>query len=229
MDVKADVERWLDELLGMRVRVSRRRLEDSGASRLRRYDGWLVGGLGVDVVLLSPREGEANPPPSEIARDMACALGADGRSVAFCTESLSAVHRSRLIRLRVPFVVPGRQLYLPFLGLALREEGTKAACRWLGTTAQHLLLYALSGGACRALSASDARRIAGCARATLFRAVHELESFGLIRRRCGIVFADNLADVVRERRPRLKDGPIRDQLLEALYGADEDILRGLPC
>ncbi len=42
--------------------------------------------------------------------------------VAYAAATLSAHNRSRLVKLRVPFVVPGNQLYMPDLAIDLREH-----------------------------------------------------------------------------------------------------------
>lgn len=44
-----------------------------------------------------------------------------GRPVAYVTGALASYERKRLIEQKVPFIVPGNQLYLPDLGIDLRE------------------------------------------------------------------------------------------------------------
>jgi hypothetical protein len=44
-----------------------------------------------------------------------------GRPVVFVTGALASYERKRLIEQKVPFIVPGNQLYLPDLGIDLRE------------------------------------------------------------------------------------------------------------
>ena len=43
-----------------------------------------------------------------------------GLPVLYATEALASFERERLIEQKVPFVVPGNQLYLPHLGVDLR-------------------------------------------------------------------------------------------------------------
>ena len=63
----------------------------------------------------------------------------------FVTAAVTAATRARLIAQRVPFVVPGSQLYLPELGIALRElfRQQHAKPDALSPAAQVTLLYAL--------------------------------------------------------------------------------------
>jgi hypothetical protein len=47
--------------------------------------------------------------------------GLADRPVIYVTDALASYERKRLIEQKVPFIVPGNQLYLPDLGIALRE------------------------------------------------------------------------------------------------------------
>ena len=52
-----------------------------------------------------------------------------GLPVLYATGTLASYERKRLIEQKVPFVVPGNQLYLPDLGVDLREYFRKPAAR----------------------------------------------------------------------------------------------------
>ena len=60
--------------------------------------------------------------PADIAKHVAMVRSAVDAIVVFVTPSLSAHNRSRLVGRGVPFVVPGRQLYIPDLAMDLRER-----------------------------------------------------------------------------------------------------------
>ena len=60
--------------------------------------------------------------PADIAKHVALVRSAVDAVVVFVAPSLSAYNRSRLIGRGVPFVVPGRQLYIPDLAMDLRER-----------------------------------------------------------------------------------------------------------
>src|SRR5882762_1701918 len=68
------------------------------------------------------------------------------RPVVYVTDALASYERKRLIEQKVPFIVPGNQLYLPDLGIDLREyfrqrnETQRAA---LSPATQALLITAL--------------------------------------------------------------------------------------
>lgn len=69
-----------------------------------------------------------------------------GQPAIYVTDALASYDRRRLIEQKVPFIVPGNQLYLPDLGLDLREyfrrraPATEAA---LSPSAQAMLITAL--------------------------------------------------------------------------------------
>ena len=60
--------------------------------------------------------------PSDIAKHVALIRPAVDTIVVFVAPWLSAHNRSRLIERGVPFVVPGKQLYIPDLAMDLRER-----------------------------------------------------------------------------------------------------------
>ena len=41
--------------------------------------------------------------------------------IIYSKESLSYIERQRLIKAKVPFIIPEKQLYLPFMGMDLKE------------------------------------------------------------------------------------------------------------
>lgn len=104
-------------------------------------------------------------------------------AVVFVFARIEPDTRQRLIRAGIPFVVPNTQLYLPMLGLSLRErfpprppERVK-----LSPSAQALLLHALLR---RDQAANTPTKIAGRLGYTamaMVRALNQLEAAGLVR------------------------------------------------
>ncbi len=71
-----------------------------------------------------------------------------GLPVLYATEALASYERKRLIEQKVPFVVPGNQLYLPDLGVDLREYFRKPAAQpqsEISPAAQAMLIAVLLG------------------------------------------------------------------------------------
>ncbi|WP_219217052.1 hypothetical protein [Variovorax boronicumulans] len=106
-----------------------------------------------------------------------------GLPVVYVTDALASYDRRRLIAQKVPFVVPGNQLYLPDLGLDLREYFRKrapAADTALSPSAQAMLITALLRQPWQADWQPSAVAVAlGYTPMTLSRAVKELTATGL--------------------------------------------------
>ncbi len=97
--------------------------------------------------------------------------------VIYVVESVTSFNRKRLIEQRVPFIVPGNQLYLPMLGIDFREyfkQGNKPKKPWLSAAAQVLVLRTILGRDRHALSAKELARLLGYSAMTLTRTIKEL-------------------------------------------------------
>ena len=106
-----------------------------------------------------------------------------GQRVVYVTDALASYDRRRLIEQKVPFIVPGNQLYLPDLGLDLREyfrqrvPATEAA---LSPSAQAMLIVALLRRPWQSdWQPSKVAVALGYTPMTLSRAVKELTAGGL--------------------------------------------------
>lgn len=106
-----------------------------------------------------------------------------GLPVVYVTDALASYDRRRLIEQKISFVVPGNQLYLPDLGLDLREYFRKrapAADTALSPSAQAMLITALLRQPWQADWQPSAVAVAlGYTPMTLSRAVKELTATGL--------------------------------------------------
>lgn len=108
---------------------------------------------------------------------------ATGHQAVYVTDSLTSYDRKRLIERRVPFIVPGYQLYLPSLGVALREHSLPPANRpqaSLSPSAQALLIRILRSSTQAVWSASDVSKDLGYTTMTASRAAREIETAGLV-------------------------------------------------
>jgi DNA-binding MarR family transcriptional regulator len=97
--------------------------------------------------------------------------------VIYVVEGVSSFNRKRLIEQRVPFIVPGKQLYIPMLGIDLREhfqQSKKPEKQWLSAAAQVLVLREILGRDLRTLAAKELAELLGYSAMTLTRAIKEL-------------------------------------------------------
>ena len=107
----------------------------------------------------------------------------DGLPVVYAAKRIVSYNRLRLLARRIPFIVPGRQLYLPFLNMMLTEVGEKKPQEYssLGVVAQMILLGYLNRPH-DGISIADAVALTGYTRISVMKAFDELEYFGLAMR-----------------------------------------------
>ena len=119
--VEADVRAYLHHTLGIEPHV---RLWE-GASKLPYFlqDTYELRELRLldHPILLAIYRRKATPALTEIRKHLDKLKELAGRPVVFVTDALASYERKRLIEQKVPFIVPGNQLYLPDLGIDLRE------------------------------------------------------------------------------------------------------------
>ncbi|MGQ0710631.1 MAG: hypothetical protein ACT4NV_12900 [Rhodoferax sp.] len=101
--------------------------------------------LGQPVVLAIGRD-DAKQSLSDVRTWLDKVKALAGQPVVYVTQALASYDRRRLIEQKVPFIVPGNQLYLPDLGLDLREyfrQRAPAMDAALSPSAQAMLITAL--------------------------------------------------------------------------------------
>ncbi len=133
--------------------------------------------------LLAMQKTDSQLTPMSIAKNISLLNEETGKTVIFGSVAMPAYERQRLMRTGTPFIIPGRQLYLPFLAIALSEYGTKKQRTFdtIGTAAQLLLLRWLNG-LDESFSISNAMAAIGYSKPSIIRAFDELEFFGAARR-----------------------------------------------
>lgn len=100
--------------------------------------------LGQSVVLAIGRA-KAKQSLSEVRIWLDKVKALAGQPAVYVTDALASYDRRRLIEQKIPFIVPGNQLYLPDLGLDLREyfRQRAPATEALSPSAQAMLITAL--------------------------------------------------------------------------------------
>lgn len=104
-----------------------------------------------------------------------------GKEIIYVRRQLSSFNRRRLVEQKVYFVIPGNQMYLPFLGIDFREHFKKLQPQLeiLSPSAQIIILGALLKGQQEILRLYDLSRQYGYSVMTISRAFSEIESLGL--------------------------------------------------
>lgn len=138
--------------------------------------------LGQPVVLAMGQAG-AKQSLSEVRTRLAKVKAVAHQPVVYVTDALASYDRRRLIEHKVPFIVPGNQLYLPDLGLDLREyfrQRAPAVAAALSPSAQAMLIAALLRQPWQPeWQPSELAVALGYTPMTLSRAVKELTATGL--------------------------------------------------
>ena len=121
MPVAAALQRYLEDTLHESAGVAALDGASSLPSFLSRMYSLHEGHIaGRRCIFLATVENAATP--SDIAKHVALVRPGADAIVVFVAPWLSAHNRSRLIERGIPFVVPGKQLYIPDLAMDLRER-----------------------------------------------------------------------------------------------------------
>ena len=118
-------------------------------------------------------------------------------------DGLPSYVRARLIQRKIPFVVPGQQLYWPELGIAVQARKRKSSLvpvEAVSPATQVLLLYALTGGMKTPGTPKILAKELNYTTMTMSRALDEIE-------------ANDLGKVDRKGRERLVEFPMDSQSL----------------
>lgn len=131
------------------------------------------------LLLLDEAGGEQTP--VQIRTHMERAQIAWDNAIVYVCRQIEAYRRKRLIQQRLPFIVPGNQMYLPALGIDLREyfrAESKTPPKFRPAT-QAILLYAIQNHGGDALTASKMAEALGYSVMTFSRAFDEFEAAAL--------------------------------------------------
>ncbi len=144
----------------------------------------------------------------------------DGLPVVYAAKRIVSYNRLRLLARRVPFIVPGRQLYLPFLNMVLTEVGEKKPKVYsgLGVAAQMILLGYLNRSH-DGIAIADAAALTGYTRISVMKAYDELEYFGLAMRDHSshrLVFGGDRRKLFESAKPLLRNPKRRTLFLDAI-------------
>ena len=177
-----DFERHLRETLDITVSPKKWKDADRLPFFLRDlYVFFQLSLLGTPCLLMVVRDNEEQTPATIRKQLLQVREKWDGE-VIYLRSSVSAYNRKRLIEQKVPFVVPGNQMYLPMLGIDLREHFRQIRAvtpNKFSPSTQAVVLHALLHGARNGYTPSRLAKQLGYTVMTLTRAFDELESLGL--------------------------------------------------
>lgn len=124
--------------------------------------------------------------PSMVEKQLNWIQELSGLIGIYVAEALTTYNRKRLIERKIPFIVPGNQMYLPDVGVDFREHlrKPKPQTETLSPTAQVLLLNVLlrSETCPEPFTATTLTQSLGYSKMAMSRALDELDTLGLIER-----------------------------------------------
>ncbi len=141
------------------------------------YDFYEAFLLGTHCLLMIAKEDE-NTAPGIIRKHLDHVQKQWNDPIIYVQLAISSYNRKRLIEQHIPFIVPGNQMYLPQLGIDLREYFKKIHTKQndaFSPSTQTVVIYTLLNGTCEKLTPSRLAKKLGYTLMTITRAFHELE------------------------------------------------------
>lgn len=154
--------------------------------------GWAVNFYGLERAWLQGKpcviaaaKGTLRLAPMAVAKQMANLQEAFGLPVVYAPAALEAHDIQRLAAAGVAFVVPGRCVFLPGMGIALKPGAASGEVHreTFSVAAQLVALSVLLKKVPSVLTFGEAVRASGYSRAAVVHALRELEHFGACERR----------------------------------------------
>jgi hypothetical protein len=177
-----ELVRYLEHSLG--VTVSPRPWQNERLPHFLResYELNEVEVLGTKCLLMvdtSPEE----LAPAALRKHVGLVQARWGGDVVYVRGSVTAYNRKRLVEHKVPFIVPGNQMYLPALAIDFREHFRRQQTRpaRLSPSGQALLIHLLLRTGREVVTAQEAAGQLGYSAMTMTRAFDELETTQLAR------------------------------------------------
>ena len=170
---------YLNKVLGIEVVYMNGKFEHLPNFIVTRYRLQRVSMNGQGVIFLYPKTELEQV--EVLKKQIARIQKNENLPVVLVLNELSFRQKEYLIREKIPFIVEGRQIYLPFMALYLQERcnAEKKPREEILPSAQMLLLHFIYGGA-QELSTSQAAKDLELTPTSISRASKQLEEMGLL-------------------------------------------------
>ncbi|MBI1367154.1 MAG: hypothetical protein GC162_00720 [Planctomycetes bacterium] len=203
--------RYLDETLGLVIAPAPWTVGGRLPPFLQdRYDFYEAQLLDAPCLLMIDRH-DREEPPATVRKHVDQVHSRWGAAVIYVRPRITAYNRKRLIEQKVPFIVPGNQMYLPTLGIDLREYYRKlqADRPRLRPSTQAVLIHMLLNDN-KDFGPTELAPRLGYSAMTVSRALDELEAAELAEsypegRERRLHFTDPKPTVWQNAQPHLRD------------------------
>ncbi len=180
-DLVNRLKRYLLDTLGITVTLSKPINQGSLPFFLQDiYDVFQVRLLNEEFIVLASRN-DSELTPATIHKHIDIVSQKLKMKAVFVHSIISSFNRKRLIEHKVPFIIPGNQMYLPDLGIDLREYFIKKRSKTviLGPSTQAVILHALTQIMVEPLTPTQLAEALGYSRMAMTRSLDEIESLEL--------------------------------------------------
>ncbi len=229
-----ELERYAHDTLGVSVKPA----PWNGADRLphflkERYRFAQAELLGLHVLFVIDVNPEEQS-PAAIRKHMDMLQTKQPMDLVYVRAQVMAYNRKRLIEQKVPFIVPGNQMYLPMLAIDLREHfrRIREEIPTFSPSTQVVVLYALLRDARQTLIPTEMAPLLGYSAMTMTRAFDELETASLAevtvrgRERC-LRFNESRKEIWEKAQPFLRSPAEKRIFIRLADGVTDAIRAGL--
>src|ERR1035438_123215 len=229
-----ELERYLHDALGVSVKTT----PWSGVGQLppvlrERYRFAKAELLGLRALLVI----DANPEeqsPATVRKHLDMLQSKQPVELIYVRARVTAYNRKRLIEQKVPFIVPGNQMYLPMLAIDLREHfrRIREEAPTFSPSTQVVVLHAMLRDAGQVLIPSEMAPLLGYSAMTMTRAFDELETAKLAevtvrgRERC-LRFIGDRRELWEKAQPFLRNPVSKRLFIRRINGAEGATHAGL--
>ena len=229
-----ELERYLHDALGVSVKTT----PWSGVGQLppvlrERYRFAKAELLGLRALLVI----DANPEeqsPATVRKHLDMLQSKQPAELIYVRAQVTAYNRKRLIEQKVPFIVPGNQMYLPMLAIDLREHfrRIREEAPTFSPSTQVVVLHAMLRDAGQVLIPSEMAPLLEYSAMTMTRAFDELETAKLAevtvrgRERC-LRFIGDRREIWEKAQPFLRNPVSKRLFIRRINGAEGATHAGL--
>ena len=178
------MKKYLAEIFGLNVKIENWDGKSKLPLYLRNKREYFVLSMGnVQSVLMKNNSDNFNV--SSFEKEMQEIGKYAEMSVILWLDAVSTYQRNALVKNRIPFIIPNSQIFVPELGMSLKEfcAGKREKVEKISATTQFLLLYFIYQKKHEEKSQSEIAEYLNMSAMNVSRAVQELQELGLLESR----------------------------------------------
>lgn len=223
-----ELERYIDQTLGIKAVAGHWGKEKGLPFILKDTYEFFILNMQERQFLLMVDTQQDETSPATVRKHMEQLRNVWMDDVIYVREQVTSYNRTRLIKNRIPFIVPGNQLYLPMLALDLRDYFVtkRGAVKKLSPAAQVLVLYSIykhRGLFDDSLTMTDWAEELGYTKMTMTRAFRDIRSILENDENIGVLRGRQLWDRLR---PFLRSPVLKTRYYDFDVFGSEPILAG---